>query len=504
MPMVNMNFPAGLFRGDTQYSTPGKWFDGNQIRFESGNIVPLGGWKRITKEPFTSPVRNMLVWNDNLDILQNVCGTGEGLYSLTKDGYVDITPDGFVPWVNLAMDPGAFGYFTYGRRKYGGVDPVPFYAGGYFWQMENYGDWWIGCSTSDGRAFYWVPNDNKFPKARVIPNSPHGIVSICDTPQRSVLVVQPGGEYNKIAVSAQENIEDWDFSKVNGTAALIELETAAPLIVAKRVGDNLIVASNTEIWQLDYVGQPFMYKPRRLGLTTLLNPNCLTPAGNMIVWIGEQGLWKFDGGYIQAIQCPFLHDLMTDIDWGAVYQRAFMSDLNYYPEVWFLYPSHRSKNGENDRYVIWNYVDNTWAWGSLGRACMNASDSFRNPLMAGTDCHVYKHEVDGDWTADGRSRLGDIWVESAFTSVNGGGKLVDISRALISSSTGPQSTEITFTSTNAPDGPERKFGPYTQRADGYFDTRVNGRYFKMRLSPTKEGAWSVGPIQLDMTEGMSR
>lgn len=506
MPMLNMGFTPGLVRGDTAYSVPNKWYDANWVRFQGGNIIPLGGWRRITKEPFPSPIRKMQIWNDNLDLMQNVCGGGSGLYALTKDGYTDITPDGFVPWdAPVALDPGAWGYYTYGRRKYGGVDPTPFYSGGYFWQMENYGDWWVGVSTSDGRPLYWKPNDKTFTKARVIPNAPKSIVSLTDTPQRSLLVVQPNGVANRVAISAQENIEDWDFEKVNGTAVQIDFETAAPLLVSKRVGDNIIVASNTEIWVLDYVGQPFMYKPRRLGLTTLLNPNCLTPAGNMVVWIGEQGIWKYDGGYIQPVQCPILNDLMNDIDWNAVYQHGFMSDLNYYPEVWFFYPStRRIRNGECDRYVIWNYVDNTWTWGALPRSAMNSSASSRNPYMAGTDNHVYKHEIDNDWTDDGRSRVGKVYIESSFASPNNGATLVDISRAFASSNIGLQSTSMTFTTVNAPDGPERVFGPYTQRADGYFDVRVNGRYFKIRFDTLKDGPWAIGPIQLDMTEGMRR
>lgn len=124
--------------------------------------------------------------------------------------------------------------------------------------------------------------------------------------------------------------------------------------------------------------------------------------------------------------------------------------------------------------------------------------------MAGTDNHVYKHEIDNDWTDDGRSRVGKVFIETSFASPNNGASLVDISRAFASSNIGLQSTSMTFTTVNAPDGPERVFGPYTQRPDGYFDVRVNGRYFKMRFDTLKDGPWAIGPIQLDMTEGMRR
>lgn len=506
MAMVDMKFPPGLVRADTQYSTPGKWYDCNWVRFQGGNIVPLGGWRRITKDPFKSPVRRMQVWNDNIDILQNVCGTADGLYSLTKDGIIDITPAGFVPWdKKLTLADGSFGSKAYGGGIYGGKEPTPFYAAGYFWQMSTYGDWWVGVSTADGRPLYWKPNDNTFKTAKVIPNAPKSIVSMCVTAQRSLCVVQPEGVQNRIAVSSQENIEDWDFTKVNGTAVQIDFATTAPLIVAKRVGENILVASNTEIWILDYVGQPFMYRQRRLGLTTLLNPNCITPAGNLVVWIGEQGLWKYDGGYIQPVDCPMLNDVMNDIDWDNVYEKGFMSDLNYYPEVWFFYPSvAKTYSGECDRYLVWNYVDNTWTWGSLPRSAMNASAASRNPFMAGVDCHVYKHEIDNDWTDDGRSRVGNVWIESAYAAVSSGDRLVDISRAFASSNIGRQSTAMTFTTTNAPDGPSRTFGPYPQRLDGYFDVRVSGRYFKVRFDAVSDGAWAIGPIQFDMTQGMKR
>jgi hypothetical protein len=505
MTMVDAKIPPGLMRGDTQYSMAGRWYDCNWVRFQGGSIVPLGGWRRITPEPFKSPVRRMQVWNDNLDILQNVCGTADGLFSLTKDGIVDITPAGFVPWNPAAYAAGQYGALDYGKGIYGGKEPTPFYATGYYWQMSTYGDWWVGVSTSDGRPLYWKPNDNTFATAKVIPGAPKSVVSMTTTAQRSLCVVQPEGVQNRVAISAQENIEDWDFAKPNGTAVEIDFATTAPLIVAKRAGENIIVASNTEIFVLDYVGQPFMYRQRRLGLTTLLSPNAITTAGNMVVWIGEQGLWKYDGGYIQPVECPILNDLMNDIDWDNVYDRGFMSELNYYPEVWFFYPSvAKTLSGECDRYVIWNYVDNTWVWGSLARSAMNASAASRNPFMAGVDCHVYKHEIDNDWTDDGKSRLGNVWIETAYSNVASGERLVDISRAFASSGVGRQSTTITFTTTNAPDGDQRRFGPYAQRADGYYDVRVNGRYFKMRVDAVADGPWAVGPIQLDITQGMRR
>lgn len=502
--MTTLQFPPGLFRGDTQYSTPGKWYDCNWMRFQGGSITPLGGWRRVTKDPLTSPARRIQMWNDYQDITQTIAGTADGLFQVTKDGVVDITPDGFAPWAPPQMESGAFGFSTYGQRLYGGAEPTPFFPTGYYWQMRNYGEWWVGVSTSDGNPCYWKPNNPDFAKAKIIPNAPKAIVSLTDTPQRSLLVVQPNGVANKIAVSAQENIEDWDYEKVNGTAVEIEFPTTAPLIAAHRIGDNIIVASNTEIWQLDYVGQPFMYKPRRLGLTTLINPNSITPAGNMVVWIGEQGIWQFDGGYIQPVQCPIINDVMNDINWDKIYANGFVGDLNYYPEVWFWYPSIRSVNGECDRYVIWNYVDNTWVWGSLGRSAMSSSAATKNPFMAGTDGNIFKHEIDNDWTDDGRTRIGKVWVESGYISAGSGATTSLITQAMASTEIGPSSIQLEFTSTYAPNGRQYRFGPYTQRPDGYFDTRVSGRDIKVRMFASADGPWSVGPLRLTVQPGGAR
>ena len=48
MPLKELKFRPGINREGTSLSNEGGWFDGDKIRFRSGNAEKIGGWTRDT------------------------------------------------------------------------------------------------------------------------------------------------------------------------------------------------------------------------------------------------------------------------------------------------------------------------------------------------------------------------------------------------------------------------------------------------------------------------
>ena len=65
-------------------------------------------------------------------------------------------------------------------------------------------------------------------------------------------------------------------------------------------------------------------------------------------------------------------------------------------EVWWFYPSKNSST--NDSYIVYNYKENIWFYGSLNRSAWLDSNLRQFPQAVG-DNFVYNHEVGND--ADG-------------------------------------------------------------------------------------------------------
>ena len=59
-------------------------------------------------------------------------------------------------------------------------------------------------------------------------------------------------------------------------------------------------------------------------------------------------------------------------------------------------------------------------------------------------------------------------------------------------------TQVTAYGRMTPDGAERTFGPYSARADGYLDTRIESREVRLRFSPTADGEWGIGKFRMDV------
>ena len=92
MALFKLVLAPGLNRESTNYGNEGGWYDGDKIRFRSGNPEKIGGWVRLTGETFLGLARALWNWID-LDGT-NYVGVGTELkYYIEKGGlYYDITP----------------------------------------------------------------------------------------------------------------------------------------------------------------------------------------------------------------------------------------------------------------------------------------------------------------------------------------------------------------------------------------------------------------------------
>jgi hypothetical protein len=92
MPLQKLALRPGLNREGTNYSNEGGWYDGDKIRFRSGNPEKLGGWSRLSNATYQGVARSLWNWIDYDS--SNYLGVGTNLkYYIERGGaYNDITP----------------------------------------------------------------------------------------------------------------------------------------------------------------------------------------------------------------------------------------------------------------------------------------------------------------------------------------------------------------------------------------------------------------------------
>jgi hypothetical protein len=122
-------------------------------------------------------------------------------------------------------------------------------------------------------------------------------------------------------------------------------------------------------------------------------------------WL-RMGFYRYNGS-VQRLECTVLSYIQQNLDMSQAY-KCFAIANKQFNEVWWFYPSTQDSTGEISRYVIYNYLENTWSIGELVRTAWVDEDVFEEP-MATLNGYLYNQETGQD---------ADDPAESLVTRVN--------------------------------------------------------------------------------------
>jgi hypothetical protein len=132
-------------------------------------------------------------------------------------------------------------------------------------------------------------------------------------------------------------------------------------------------------------------------------------------------------GRVETLPCTIWKYVFNDINFSQSYQ-FFAGTNERYNEVWWFYCSADSTRV--NRYVIFNYVDNTWAYGTLERTAWLDSSLREFPTAAGYEGTIYYHEAAIDDGTTNPPRPIEAFVESADIDIGDGHNFMFVWRLL--------------------------------------------------------------------------
>jgi len=496
--LIPITLPPGMERNNTPYDTPGRFWDMNQVRWQSSSILPIGGWQRTTGTVLDGAVRKLFVYRDNSNQRNTLVGTDNKIYA-DQSPYVDITPVGFSPPGSGGVS-GGFGTGLFGAGTFGTPRAVsPLFAPYLFYTFANWGEDVILTANSDGVLYYYITATPTVAPVAIV-GAPTGNNAVVVTDERHVMAIgQAGGSgtYRRIAWSSSEDTTDWNFASTTNTAGFIDLNSTSPLQKGVKVREGILVFSLSDVFLVTYVSLPYIYGASRISDTQLLHPDSIATFNGKAVWLDREGFKVYNAGVVSPLDCPILDDIMQEMD--PVYGpfRIHACHNGVYPEIWFFYAT--TGETEANRYVIWSYAENWWAWGMLARSAMSPAEVYRYPYMGASDGNIYEHE--NGTSAAGMPMFQDTFAETGALGLGNGDGFIDVNQMLIATGFGFNSISVTAFSQMTPEGTERTFGPYSPRSDGYTDTRINGREARLRFNAVADGPWAVGKVRADVANG---
>jgi hypothetical protein len=357
---------------------------------------------------------------------------------------------------------------------------------------------WTIASIPDGNEFTFSDSGSNTSGTggtvlkQGVPVSNRGVIV---TPERHAVLIGAEGNPRRVAWSNREDYTNWDFADPTNTAGYLDLETTSEIIMCAPVREGTLIWTEDEAWLMRFIGLPYVYSIERIGFECgLLSPRSFATFAGRCVWMSTEGFWVYEGGYVKPLPCEVGSYVFENIDMisGSLYTHG--SDIAVFPEVWFWYPEQGSS--VPNRYVIWNYAENWWSIGEMDRTAACGASVFPHPIASDSNADLFYQE-DG-WTAAGLPLVGERYAETGSLNIANGDRLSFVRQALTDSGYGYNSTALTFYSSFTPEGSETVSGPYSPRADGYTDTRVTGRDFRVRLEATQDAPWSIGEMRLDL------
>ena len=519
MNLVPLNIPPGVVRGATEYETPGRYWDCNLIRWRQGVMEPIGGWvaQSAANLPLGSRVRRIIRWRDNSNFLRTVILTNTEMRAFSGTDYIDITPQGpftaeftsefenqtIASFDTAASLPVGYGVGPYGEETYGTPRSTPSELLSILipvWSADNWGEDLLAVSSADGHLLYWDVT-NPSDRATYVSTAPENNRFVFVTEERHAVLLQAGGEKRRVAWSSREDFTDWDFASTTNTAGFLELESKTPLSVALRVRNGTLIWSESEVFVMRYVGQPFVYGVDELEESRIVGPRAVATDSGVAFWWASDGFYKSDGSVVQPVPCPVWDYLQGCLCPTALGSLTFASSHGLLPEIWWFFPALGSTVA--DRYVIYNWLENWWSIGTLTRAAMSPAIGGEKPIMADTSGNIFQHET--GWLNGNTSRVGDIFVESSVVRIPpAGGQNMEIKQLMVANGYDYDSFRVTVYGRQTPAGTERTFGPYTARPDGYIDTRVTARDVRFRIDAINDSDWSLGEMRADVAAGAKR
>jgi hypothetical protein len=235
--------------------------------------------------------------------------------------------------------------------------------------------------------------------------------------------------------SDQEQYNFWTPAITNQAGGL-RLSSGSQIVTGRQSRQEILVWTDTALYSMQYQGPPYVWSFQLMGENlSIASPNAATVVGGVAFWMGTDKFYKYDGR-VQSLRCDLLRHVFGNIEETQRDQITCGSNERF-NEVWWFYPS--SGGTQVDRYVIYNYSEDTWYYGTMCRTAWLDSSLEGRPVAPCND-RLVVHEFGADDASTGTPVPIVSFITSAPADIADGDKFAFVRRML---------PDVTFEGSNA-------------------------------------------------------
>lgn len=608
MTLQNLRFQPGVNRENTSYTSEGRWYDCDKVRFRQGLPEKIGGWAPISNYTFLGVARSLWSWVTLGS--QKLTGVGTNLKFYIEQGgiYNDITPiratvsltDPFETTAGssiVEVTDAAGGYIdgdfvTFsGATAVGGVTVDGEYqltfSGGSTYTIDvgtaatssatgggsvtavyqinvgpaytvplsgwgssvwGLGTWGVGVSSTDalrlwsqsnfgedlifgsrgGPIYYWDVTSGTV--TRAVELSTLSGASNVPTIQNFTFVSDVSrfvfamgcnelgsATQNPMLIrwSDQENAVNWTPAATN-QAGSINLSRGTKIVTATQSRQEILVWTDAALYSLQYQGAPVVWGAQLVGENiSIASQNAVAYANGIAYWMGNDKFYKYDGR-TQPLRCDVRKYVFDDLN-HQQYSQVCAGTNEAYHEVWWFYCS--SSATQNDRYVVYNYMEDIWYYGTMARSAWLDTGLRDFPIAATYDNTIVEQEFECCDNTTGTPSPIHAYITSTQFAIGDGDRFAFIWRMLPdmrfdgSTTATPSATMTLLPLANSGSGyttPASVGGSNSatvtrtatipiEQYTGQVYTRVRGRQLAIKVESDGAGVqWQLGTPRIDM------
>ena len=323
--------------------------------------------------------------------------------------------------------------------------------------------------------------------------------------------------------SDQEDPFNWTPEATN-QAGFLRLSRGSKIITGLQSRQEILVWTDAAVYSLQYVGAPIVWSAQLVGDNiSIVGQNAVAFANGVSYWMGKDKFYMYDGR-TQPLSCDLRRYVFEDIN-TSQFEQVVAGTNEGFHEVWWFYCSANSNT--IDRYVIFNYLENVWYYGTMARTAWLDSGLRDYPIAATYVNNLVNHEEGLDDNATSTTLPITAYIISAEFDLDDGHNFMFVWRVLPdmtfanSTATAPSATMYLLPLKNSGSGysvnkptdanhsvADVSYGSITRTAvlpveefTGIIYTRVRGRQMAMKIESTGLGvSWQLGSPRLDMRQ----
>ena len=380
------------------------------------------------------------------------------------------------------------------------------------WSHDNFGEDLL-INVRDGGIYYWDETSGLGTRAvditslSTLPSIPtvakqilvsdrdrHVIAFGCD-PESTPGVQDP----LTIRFSTQESITDWA-ARADNTAGELRLGSGSEIVTAIETRQQILIMTDTTLYAMQYLGPPFTFGVTAISENiTIAGPNAAIAVDDNVFWMGRSEFYIYSGA-VQRLPCMVRDYVFSDLNENQL-EKINVALNTEHSEVWWFYPSSNSE--EVDKYVVYNYLEQVWYYGTFGRTAWVDRGIFDFPIAANNDGFLYEHELGFDDGTTNPSSAINAYIQSSPVDIGDGEQFMFIRKMIpdvdFKNSTAiiPE-TNITLDVKNAPDGTysSSQTDAFVKTQAATVDNRTEQLYFRLR---GRQMRFKIGSDELEVT-----